>query len=253
MLIELLREVIAPHSQLAARLLGLVRRPSTGDPDNSTDEFEVAAVIVFLAGVDKLLSLSLELLYLAGHVEWQWMRGRRRESDVLPGQVFCDPGFATKISKLRELGCDLEELRSLAKARNTYVHECKVFAGYRIHPDFEGNRLDLRATGPVVDSSAPFQTGFRPEGIDTMTTALVDRLGAFLTDRYCEEGFRQIAERVAKLSDNPEPWTTRLRETDDYLDGASAIMEELNAAFVGKGLARLRPSSHPPVRGGLRA
>lgn len=245
MLIELLRGMIEPHSQLATRLLGLVRHPSTDDPK---DEFEVAAVIVFLAGVDKLLSLSLELLYLAGHVEWHWMRGRRRESDVLPAKVFCDPGFATKIAKLHELGCDLTELRWLAEARNTYVHECNIFAGYRIHPDCEGKRLDLRATGPVVESSGPFQLGFRPESIDTMTTALVDRLGAFLTDRHCEEGFRQIAERVAKLSDNPEPWTTRLRETDDYLDGASAIMQELNEAVVGKGLAVLLPSSHPQER-----
>lgn len=248
MLIEFLRAVIEPHSQLAARLLGLVRRPSTGDPDNPTDEFEVAAVIVFLAGVDKLLALSLELLYLAGHVEWRWMRGRRRETDVLHARVFCDPGFATKISKLHELGCDLTELRWLAEARNAYVHECAIVAGYRIHPDFEGKRLDLRAEGPAVESSGPFQFGFRPDGIDTMTTALVDRLRAFLTDRHCEEGLRQIAERVAQLSDNPEPWTTRLRETDDYPDGANAIMEELNAAVVGKGLAGLLPSSHPPER-----
>lgn len=75
MLIELLRGMIEPHSQLATRLLGLVRHPSTDDPDDPKDEFEVAAVIVFLAGVDKLLSLSLEFLYLADHVEWHWMRG----------------------------------------------------------------------------------------------------------------------------------------------------------------------------------
>jgi len=74
----------------------------------------------------------------------------------------------------------------------------------------------------LTGSAGPFQLGFRPEGIDTMTTALVDRLGAFLTDRHGEEAFRQIAERVAKLSNNPEPWTTRLRETDDDLDPKQA-------------------------------
>jgi hypothetical protein len=244
MLIKLLRGIMDPHSQLAARLLRLVPPPRTNDPDESKDGFEAAAVIVFLAGVDKLLSLSLELLYLAGHVKWRWMKEGRRESNVLPAQVFCGPGFTAKIAKLNELGCDLTELCWLSEARNNYVHECNIFAGYRIHPDFERKRLALKATGPVVESSGPLQLGWRPEGIDTMTTALVDRLGSFLIDRHCEEGLRQIAERVAKLSDNPEPWTTRLREASDDPDRVSDIMEELNATMVGKGLVRLLSSAH---------
>ena len=74
MVTDLLQAVIKPHSHLASRLLGHVKRWSTDDP---THEYVTSAIIVLLAGVDKVLSLALELLYLAGHVDWAWMRGRR--------------------------------------------------------------------------------------------------------------------------------------------------------------------------------
>ena len=62
MVTDLLQAVIKPHSHLASRLLGHVKRWSTDDP---THEYVTSAIIVLLAGVDKVLSLALELLYLA--------------------------------------------------------------------------------------------------------------------------------------------------------------------------------------------
>ena len=64
MLGEFLRAVTLPHSDVATKLLALVRHPETEGSDGSTQEFEAAAVIVFVAGIDKLLSLSLELLQM---------------------------------------------------------------------------------------------------------------------------------------------------------------------------------------------
>ena len=37
---------------------------------------------------------------------------------MIPGEVFCDPGFAAKIRKLSELGCDLTDLQWLSDHRN---------------------------------------------------------------------------------------------------------------------------------------
>ena len=80
-----------------------------------------------------------------------------------------------------------------------------------------------------------------------MSTVLITRLSEFLAKSHCGKAFKQIADRIAELPENPEPWTTRVREqlapkrSDPLL--AIPIVDELNDKLVGKGLAVLRLKS----------
>jgi hypothetical protein len=235
MLADLLNSVIRPHAHLATRLLRLVRRWSTA---TSSHEYGIAALIIFLAGVDKVLSLTLELLYLAGHVEWEWMR-RRRRADVEPGEVFCDPGFMAKLAKLKELGCDVTEIDWLAELRNSYIHGCKIYGGYSVAADFDRQRVTVKPTGPTVNSGLTFLSPVRADDIDPMTTRLVERLDRFLGERRCEEALRRISERLTALPVDPQPWTGRLNASEMDPDTIIAQIRELNAEMVGEGLSKI--------------
>src|SRR5262245_15087667 len=117
----LLRHVLKPHTALATDLLKLVKRKKVGpfgprvSSDDPAHRFQIAAIIIFLAGVDKALSLTLELLYLAGRVEWDWLTGRGR-SNPPPGHIRCYPGFSAKIDKLKQLGLDISTIQWLSDA-----------------------------------------------------------------------------------------------------------------------------------------
>ena len=153
---RIIRHVLDPHTELAVDLLRLMKRSrslpgmgySTSEP---THRYQIAALIIFLAGVDKTLSVVLELLYLSGVVEWKWLTGGR--SGVPPGYVICSPGLSAKIEKLKTLGVNLSQLKWLIETRNRYVHDCVIHVGYSFSASdntAEGSPLELKASGPAV-------------------------------------------------------------------------------------------------------
>src|SRR5215813_9714590 len=58
--------ILHPHVELAVDLLRMVNSRSTGDP---TYRFQIAALTVFLSGVDKALSLAFQLIPTATLLE----------------------------------------------------------------------------------------------------------------------------------------------------------------------------------------
>jgi hypothetical protein len=243
LVVQLLRAVIDPHARLAVRLL---ERPADETREDSGEGFETAAVIVLLAGVDKVMSVALGLLYLAGRVDWVWMKGRRRRDNPVPsGLVVCGQGFGAKLNRLRDLDCDLTELDWLADLRNRYVHQSSLFAGYRIHPDFDGNRLTVRAVGPQVEAHGAFAVGLRPSDVPRMTDALLEHVGQCVQHHGCEEVLQRVSDRVEHFPHDPEPWTRHITGLADAGEVAQAgeVLEKLNADAVGEGLSvLLRPS-----------
>jgi hypothetical protein len=226
-----------PHSDLAIRLLGLVRRRDTGDP---THDYETAAMIVFLAGVDKVSSLALELLYLAGAVKWAWLHSKKWQT-VRPGEIVCQPGFAAKLARLKELGCDLTELKWLSELRNSYIHDCTMFAGYRARPKFtpHGGRVRLHPSGPTIDLRGAFLNPFQPADVERMTAIIVQRLTRCLIRRGCMKALRVTSKRIAALPLDPEPWTERVNAKARGVEGISTIIEALNAEVVGDGCQKI--------------
>jgi hypothetical protein len=234
----MLQKIMEPHSRLASQLLGLVRSHSTADP---THEYQTAAVIVFLAGVDKALSLALEALYLAGHVKWDWLRGRRGSAHLTPGEIVCAPGFMAKLDRLKDLGCDLRDLAWLAEMRNSYVHDCTILGGYRVAPDANACRLTLRPFPLTVQGSGPFLLALSADDIAATTEEVVERLGRLLSEKDCEEAWRKVNEQAALLPTDPQPWTDQVNAPRASADEIHEIVRALNAEAVGEGCAKLLP------------
>lgn len=67
---ELINSVLHPHVELAADVVGMVISRNRGD---STYRYQIAALTILLAGVDKALSLACLLMYLGRKVEWKWL------------------------------------------------------------------------------------------------------------------------------------------------------------------------------------
>ena len=102
----LLGGVMRPHVKLAADLLGESARGKKR-LRRTDGAREAAAVVVFLAGVDKALALALQFLCFTGRVDLKWLRSGER-GPAVPGVLSCWPGLGKKVNKLRDLGLDFK-------------------------------------------------------------------------------------------------------------------------------------------------
>lgn len=225
--------VIRPHAELAVDLLRLVRTKDTRDP---THRFQIAAVIIYLAGIDKALGLALQLLYLAGKIKWEWLRGGRKGE---AGRIVCNPGLTAKLDKLTELGFDLSDLKWLVDLRNQYVHACSIEARYGLAGDFDKGRLVLRPSGPEVNFPGSPLLPLESDLIEQQTESLIKELGEFLDRQGWEARWRAAQARLEQLPENPEPYYSEVVSRVDDLDAVHVILERLNAESIGEGLQHL--------------
>lgn len=230
---EFINGVLHPHAELAVDLLRMVRSRSAADP---THRFQIAALIVFLSGVDKALSLALQLIYLADRVEWEWLtRGHKPE----PGVIECYRGLTAKLDKLHSLGLNLTGLQWIVDLRNEYIHSCRIYAGYRVGLDRGDNpRFILRASGPEVSFSCQPLVALGPAEIQTYAGHLTDHVGRFLDGINWQPAWKLLEEQLGHLPINPEP------EYSQMVDGSAeeiySLTVSLNERYVGAGLRRLR-------------
>jgi len=204
--------------------------------DDPTHRFQIAGLIVFLAGIDKALSLTLELLYLSGEVDWKWMKGRFK---VEPGEVICAQGLNAKIDKLKELGLDLSALKWLVDSRNYYIHECKISVKYGlVWSEDHKHKLELRAYGPRFDSLLPPFSALRAKDIATYTSSLTRYLSHFLDKSGWKKSWLAISKKIASLPINPEPeYKMFLQNEKDYsLEDCLELFTSLTSRYVGEGL-----------------
>lgn len=237
---DLLEGILRPHTELAVDLLSMVRTQSTGD---SSYRFQVAGLIIFLSGVDKALSLALQLLYLTGRVEWNWLARRKLQA----GEIECHPGLTAKLKKLEGLGLGLSEFEWLVGLRNWYLHDCSIYAGYTVGIDSGDNpSLILRAHGPEVSHSDPPLTALSGDAIEAYANGLRDRLGEFLDRNGWQAAWASVQERLAKLPQNPAP---EYSEVAAGLDPAvvERCIAALNEKHVGEGLSKLLKCPSTPT------
>lgn len=230
---EFISSILHPHVEVAVELLRMVNSLSTGDP---TYRFQIAALTVFLSGVDKTLSLAFQLMYLADRVEWEWLtRGRKLE----PGVVECHRGLTAKLNKLQSLGLDLTGLQWIVDLRNDYVHSCRIYAGYRVRVDDRDTpRLILQASGPEVSFSGHPLVPFGPAEVQNYGGQLTDCLGTFLDGINWQAAWSSLAEQLGDLPINPEPEHSQM--VDGSLEEIHSLIVCLNERYVGEGLRRLR-------------
>ena len=231
----IIRSVLEPHAQLASDLLDMIRARNTGDP---THRFQIAGVMVFLAGVDKSLSLTLELLYLAGHVDWNWLIGGRRKAEVLPGTIECGPGLTAKLRKIQDLGLSLPQLPWLVELRNWYVHDCRIYAGYRVTPNWEaGQTWLLRPVGPEVSTLGPPLFAIDAPTLRAEADALVRRLGSLLDRKGGMAAWRALQKRLSQLPYDPQPELSRVAAGTP--DTIHQCITALNEQHGGIGLRKM--------------
>jgi len=225
--------ILHPHVELAVDLLRMVNSRSTGDP---TYRFQIAALTVFLSGVDKGLSLAFQLMYLADKVEWEWLtNGRKLE----PGFIECHRGLTAKLKKLQSLGLDLTELQWIVELRNAYIHSCGIYAGYRVGVDDKDTpRFILQASGPEISFSSPPLVPFGPTEIQSYAGDLIDYLGRFLDGIKWQAAWSLLADKLGHLPINPEPEYAQI--AGGSAEEINSLIVCLNERYIGEGLLRLR-------------
>jgi len=229
---ELLKDVLKPHSELALDLMRMVKSLDTGDPSY---RFQIASVIILLAGVDKTLSLAFELLYLAGKVDWSWMVPNTRLKPPA-GLIECHRGLTGKIIKLKELGVDVTHLQWIIDLRNQYVHSCHIYLGYTLGPDETEREIQLKPSGPIISFPLPPMTVLQPEEIQYYIEQLVDEIGSFLDGVEWQNEWFMLAQKIDHLPQNPEPeYTQIMNEPEKELE----IIDALNRRLVGDGAKSL--------------
>jgi hypothetical protein len=228
-----INSILHPHAELAVDLLSMVGSRSTGDPSH---RFQIAALIVFLSGVDKVLSLALQLMYLADRVEWRWLtRGHKLE----PGVIECHQGLTAKLNKLHSLGLDLTDLQWIVDLRNAYIHTCSINAGYRVGiGDGDTSQFILHACGPEVSFLRPPLVPLGPTEIQTYAEHLTDHLGKCLDGIKWQAAWALLQEQLGDLPVNPEPEYSQV--ADASLEKIHSLTVTLNERYVGEGLRWLR-------------
>lgn len=230
---ELLKGVLDPHTMIALDLIGMVRALSTGDPSY---RFQVASIIVFLAGVDKALNLALGLLYLAGKVDWNWMVPNTRWKPQA-GFIECQRGLTSKIMKLEELGVNVNYLQGIIDLRNEFVHSCNIYMGYRLSMDATGHEIQLKPSGPDISFPLCPMTTFRSDEIRYYADRLVNEIGAFIDSLKWQSKWFTLTQKIKHLPLNPEPEYAQLKEG---INNEIEIVDALNQRLVGDGAQLLR-------------
>lgn len=228
---ELLKNVLFPHMELAIDLMGMVKSFDSSDP---TNRYQIASILIFLAGVDKTLSLAFELLYLAGKIDWKWMIPNQN-SKPPAGFIECTRGLTTKIMKLKDLGVDISYLQWLTNMRNEYVHSCTIYIGYSQSIDEIEEKIQLKPIEPTLSFPLTPVIVLDPQEIQYYANGILDLLGSFIDQTEWQKGWFTIAEKIKNLPKNPEP---EYKQIINEPEREFEILDALNKKYVGDG-ARL--------------
>lgn len=224
----LLKDVLLPHMELAVDLMGMVKTFDTRDP---THRYQIASILIFLAGVDKTLNLAFELLYLAGKVDWKWMVPNPKPKPPA-GFIECTRGLTAKIMKLKDLGVDITHLQWLINLRNEYIHSCSIYTGYSQTFDEIEDNIQLKPSEPTLFFPLSPIAFLSPQEIQYYANEIVDLIGSFIDRAEWQKGWFTIAEKVKNLPKNPEPeYTHIMNEPEKEFE----ILDALNEKFVGDG------------------
>jgi len=227
---EFLKKVLQPSTDLAAELAAKVKELNTRDP---TYRYQIAAIVLFLSGVDKALSVACQLLYIGGRIEWKWLKPRHPE----PGVLGCGPGLMAKITKFKGLGLDLSHLKWLVELRNEYIHEASISVRYQAGQwDDCGPMIVIRACGPEIGLVGPPLLALQSSDFERWTDELAEALGAFVDQGDWQAAWRGLASKVEKLSiDRSGAGAT------DNIDELMNVIDSLTEKHIGIGLRYVLP------------
>ncbi len=222
---EFLDRIMKPTVEGATSLL---QRESESEGDGY---FESAAIIVFLSGVDKVLGVALQLLYIANKVNWDWIKPRK----PIPGVIGCGPGLTKKLNKFEALGIDLSGLSWMVDLRNNILHDASLSIRYKVGICEESDSLCIAPQGPAIDYSYSYsQTGISREQLELWSIQLTSEIGAFLDAHQWFSVWRTLEEKVATLSSYPVDSSISDKSIQEQA-------QKLNEKYIGSGMQHLLP------------
>lgn len=230
---ELLKDVLFPHIEIAVDLMEHVKTFDTSDPSH---HYQIASILIFLAGVDKTLSLAFELLYIAGKVEWEWMVSNNNKSWPPTGFIECTRGLTAKIIKLEDLGVDITNLQWLVDLRNYYVHSCSIYTGYSERIDETEDNIQIKPSELTISFPLSPITYIHSQEIQMYANEIVELIGSYVDRTNWHERWFKIAEKVKNLPINPEPEHSQIMNEPERL---FEILSALNDKYVGDGIKLL--------------
>lgn len=232
---ELLKNCIQTHADLAKDLLKLLESDSGEGPNR----FQMASIIIFLSGVDKMLNIAFGLLYLGGKVPWKEMV-TNRHFETKAGFIVCHKGLTVKIKTLEKLGADVSPLLELIEIRNFSIHDSFIYAGYV-------EKLDELTMEPIISPgeltiSYPLfpETHWNEEVIQYYTDGTLKVVSAFVDTTDWKETWMKIGEKLEGLPTYEiDP---NLAYDRDGHNKKMARIDELNYESIGIGLKKLLDS-----------
>ena len=228
---EFLETVLSPHMDLSLSLLKIVESTSTEDPSY---RYQIAAIITFLSGIDKTLSLFYQLLYISGKIPWKEIAPRKDRTPI--GYIECQWGLTKKIIELENFGVDISDLRGIVELRNAYMHDSYIYAGYSELFDFDSNQPYLGGTELSFRTVSPPMTYFTPELIRFYQSKLIENTCRVLDSNNWLSSWKHLDAKLKQLPTNPEPEFSQLGQSHENLH---EIIESLNKRFIGHGANKL--------------
>ncbi len=226
-----LESILSPHIDLSISLLELVESMNSEDPSH---RYLIAAIITFLSGIDKTLSLFYQLLYISGRIEWKKIASNKDRTPV--GYIECQWGLTKKIFELENFGVDISSLKELIDLRNMYMHDSYIYAGYSLSLDEETGEEYIGGTQLSHRNVSPPITNFTPKFIDFYRNVIVEEVSKILDSVDWLSSWKRLEEKLKELPINPEPEYSQLDQSHENLH---EIIESLNRRFIGDGANKL--------------
>lgn len=236
-------EIKKRHLRIINSILDLI------DEKDEKDPFRTAVIIIFLAGIDKILSFTLIFLWIAGKIKAKGVtKYKNTLEDLKTGYISCDYGFRKKLSMLKELGIDLEDLVWLSDLRNHFLHGHSLQVGYRFTPDFKHNKINLCPQLQFTFSES-FNVHIDNNILNTWYNEIIKEICNHLDKPDFQKRLELLLKNIKNLPINPEPYYSKLQEVlnlneynneyDKVFEKASNITYELNSEYIFKILRNL--------------
>ena len=234
MVTDLLYSIIQPHLEQVSTLLNEYEY----DKEFVKEDVRFIAVVIYLAGIDKLLSFTMIALWIGGRIKFKELKRSRK---INWSKIYCDRGLLYKINKLKKLGViQSDNITWLTILRNYYIHGLSIEMGYRIFPKYEKSTkgtIEIIPFGPSLNHSADFQVDINPETINNQTESLIENISNYLRKTPFEKNLKAIKEELEKFPVNPEPYYSKIisyLNAPEHSNKIDVIIKELNNETMQK-------------------
>ena len=151
---DLLYSIIQPHLEQVSTLLNEYEY----DKEFVKEDVRFIAVVIYLAGIDKLLSFTMIDLWIGGRIKFKELKRSRNKNW---SKIYCDRGLLHKINKLKKLGViQSDNITWLTILRNHYIHGLSIEMGYRIYTKYDKSKkrtIELLPFGPSLNVQQIFR------------------------------------------------------------------------------------------------